>query len=169
MARTYHIELLRVLKQALPSCQFEAVTEKAGRLFDQAYLTTKWQRDYTVRILIIKESQAQVRPRRSWRDIFARERIQDEVEPRRDEILLATIQVGTELLPHTIETRGRAQAERLHRGSRLCIVATIGSGVFIKLCNTQLIALRERFHRHNGVAVHDVLYDYVVQEAGQLG
>jgi len=169
VARTYQVELLRILRKALPSRQFEAVLEKAGRLFDQPYLATQWQRDYTVRILVIKESQAQVRPRPSWRHIFTREKAQDEMEPRRDEILLASIQVGIELLPHALGSQGRSSTERLHRGSRLCIVTTIGSGVFIKLCNTQLSALRERFDRHNGVVVHDVLYDYVVQEADQLG
>jgi hypothetical protein len=40
---------------------------------------------------------------------------------------------------------------------------TVGSGFFVKLCDPVLSALRERFDKHNGVAMHEVAYDYVVE------
>ena len=40
---------------------------------------------------------------------------------------------------------------------------TVASAVFLKLCSTTLDTLRARFDKHNGVAMHDVVYDYVVE------
>ena len=56
VAHTYEIELLSVLRQALPSRRFDGEFEKSGRVFDQPYLKTKWRRDYTVKLLVKKES-----------------------------------------------------------------------------------------------------------------
>ena len=106
---------------------------------------------------------------RSWRNFFASRNNRREVEIQRDEVFLATIQVGNEFLSHTDPARPKSSGGRLHRGQRLHIVVTVGSGVFVKLCNDKLTELRDRFEKHNGVAAHEVVYDYVVQETDQLG
>jgi hypothetical protein len=160
VARTYQSELLRVLRQALPSRNFEAKLDKSGRLYDQPYLETKWRRDYTIVFSLVKEPQIEIKVQRTWRDWFRNQNNQQVVEAPRDEVFLATIQVGNEFL---------RSGARLHRGQRLHFVVTVGSGVFVNLCNDKLSELRDRFEKHNGIAAHEVVYDYVVQETDQLG
>jgi hypothetical protein len=169
VARTYQAELLRVLRQAMPSRQFVGELEKTGRLFDHSFLESKWRRDYTVKVFVTKESQVRTRASATWWDRVLRRSPPEQVEERRDDVLLGTIEVGNEFLPHPDPHRPESPAERLHRGTRLHIVITVGSGVLIKLCGDLLTELHSRFERHNGVAVYEVLYDYVVQEVDQLG
>ena len=169
VASTYQTELLRVLRQALPSRQFEGELEQSGRVFDQPYLTTKWRRDYTVKLVVKKESHVRKRVDPAWWERLLRRPSREEVEERQDDVVLATIQVGSELLSHKAPARPQRPMDGLHRGSRLHLVLTVGSGVFIKLCNQRLTDLRDRFSRHNGIVEYEVLYDYVVQEVEQLG
>lgn len=169
VARTYQVEVLRVLRQAIPSRQFVGELERIGRLFDQSYLESKWRRDYTVKIFVRKESQVRTRVNVAWWDRVLRRNPPEQVEERRDDVLLGTVEVGNEFLPHQDPTRPRSPTERFHRGTRLHLVITVGSGVFIKLCDDVLTELRNRFDKHNGVASYEVLYDYVVQDVDQLG
>lgn len=169
VARTYETELLRVLREGLPSVHFDGTVEGDNRLFDQPHLEAKWRRDYTVRLFVVKPAPPAPRAPRRWRNMLGLGRPDTTAEPPRTEVQLARVQVGNEVLaPRTLGIP-RPSGSRLYRGKRLHIVVTVGSGVFIKLCGDTLTALRQRFDLHNGVAAHEVSYDYVVQEADQLG
>jgi len=169
VARTYQTELLRVLREGLPSVHFDGTVESANRLFDQPHLEAKWRRDYTVRLFVVKQTPAPAQVRRRWRDLLGLGRPDPPAEPPRSEVLLARIQVGNEVVSPRHLGSVRPSGSRLYRGKRLHIAVTVGSGVFIKLCSETLAALRRRFEAHNGIAAHEVSYDYVVQETDQLG
>ncbi len=170
VAHTYRAELLKILRTALPSRQFDSTCKSTGQVFDHPRFEVKWRRGYTVKLYVVNETQVPVRGRPPWRDLFKRAGSREQYELRRDEILLATIDVGNELVEGGQTRRGRSnQTSRLYGGGRIHIVITVGSGVFIKVCNAKLSELRERFGKHNGMSGHEVLYDYVVQEDDQLG
>jgi hypothetical protein len=169
VASTYQVELLQVLREALPSVHFDGELETANRVFDQPHLDSKWRRDYRVRLFVVKQAPAPGQPGRGWRQLFGLRRPAVPAEPPRSEVLLATVQVGNELVAAPDAPVLRPSGSHLYRGKRLHIVITVGSGVFIKLCGETLTALRHRFGAHNGIAAHEVCYDYVVQEADQLG
>lgn len=169
VARTYQTELLRVLREGLPSVHFDGTVESDNRLFDQPHLEAKWRRDYTVRLFVVKQAPAPSPATRGWRHVLGLRRPEPPAELPRAEVQLARIQVGNEVVSPRSVGSLRPSGSRLYRGKRLHLVVTVGSGVFIKLCGDTLTALRRRFEAHNGVAAHDVSYDYVVQEVDQLG
>jgi len=160
VARTYQTEILYTLRAALPTTVFTGTLETARRVYDQPHLKHKWQQDYTVRFHMVEESQATVSVKPAWHNIFGIRGPREQFEMRKEELLLATVRVGNELQPARSSHRDRV---RLYRGKRLHLVITVGSGFFVKLCDPVLATLRERFDRHNGVAMHDVAYDYVVE------
>jgi len=168
VANTYRVELLRVLREALPSVHFDGALETAHREFDQPNLEVKWRRDYLARIFVVKQAAEPEPRRRGWRRLVAPIRSSEPAEAPRKEVLLATVQVGNDLVAAPGARAPRASGSPLYRGKRLYLVITVGSGVFIKLCSETLTALRRRFEVHNGIATHEVKYDYVVQEDDQL-
>jgi hypothetical protein len=161
VARTYQSELLGRLRLGLPSRSFDAVLEHRDRLFDQSFLDVKWRRDYTVRLLLVSNSEVTVRTRPAWRRLFGLLGPREERETKREEVVVATIQVGNEVVPHQQSSRGRP--EEYHRTERIYLVVTVASAIFLKLCSETLEALRARFAKHNGIAEYELIYDYVVE------
>jgi hypothetical protein len=163
VARTYQAELLTKLRTGLPSRSFDAVLEHTDRLFDQPFLETKWRRDYTVRLLLVSNTEVTVRTRPAWRRLFGLLGPREEHESKREEVVVATIQVGNEVVPHHQYFYRGKPADRFHRTDRLYLVVTVASPIFLKLCSETLEELRARFAKHNGIAEYELIYDYVVE------
>jgi hypothetical protein len=158
VAHTYKTELLKALRLALPSFDFDGTVEQTGRVFDQAYLEHKWRRDYTVQLSLLRETEATPPRPPKWRSLVGLAGTTLPTQPERRRIPLAAIDVGHELLPY-----GGGSDHRLRAGTRLYLIIEVSSGVFLKQCTTVLSALRERFEKHNGLIGHEVRYDYVVE------
>jgi hypothetical protein len=163
VARTYQAEILARLRQGMPSRTFEATLDNTTRANDQSFLRVKWVRDHTVRFMLVESTEVAVRTEPRWRSLFGRLRGREQRETRRDEVVVGRIEIGNELEPHAQwGERGRT-AVRLHRTDRIVVGVTVSSAVFLKLCAGTLEELRQRFDRHNGVAHHEMEYDYVVE------
>lgn len=161
VARTYQDRLLEELRRALPSCIFEGQVNRADGVLNQSYLKVKWHRDYSLAIMLRQTTEAVLPARRGWRNAFGLARAREETEERTENVRLATIQIGYELLPLG-PLAGGPHAGRFRPGDRLVVVVTVASGVFLKVCTSVLEELRARFSRHNGLAEYEVVYDYVV-------
>jgi len=163
VARTYQAEILARLRRGLPSRTFEASLENINRAYDQPYLNVKWVRDHTVRFMLVDATEVAVRAEPRWRNLFGLLPKREQHESRREEVVVGKIEIGNELEPHAQwGDRGRPGV-RLHRTDRIAVGVTVSSAVFLKLCAPTLEELRKRFDRHNGVAYHEVEYDYVVE------
>ncbi|MDH4130446.1 MAG: hypothetical protein OEW17_00645 [Gemmatimonadota bacterium] len=163
VARTYQAELLARLRQGLPSRSFESTLDNTARANDQSFLSVKWVRDHTVRFMLVDSTEVAVRAEPRWRSLFGLLPRREQHETRRDEVVVGKIEIGNELVPHAQwGDRGRP-GMRLHRTDRIAVGVTVSSAVFLKLCAGTLEDLRKRFDRHNGVAYHEVEYDYVVE------
>ena len=163
VARTYQAELLTQLRLGLPSRTFDAVLERTDRLFDQPFLETKWRRDYTVRLVLVSTTEVTVRTPRSWRRMFGLLGSPEALETKREEVIVGTIAIGNEVVPHNQYLYRGRPADRFHRTERLYLTVTVASAVFLKLCSGTLEELRTRFARHNGIAEYELIYDYVVE------
>jgi hypothetical protein len=163
VARTYQSELLTRLRLGLPSRSFEAVLERSDRLFDQPFLETKWRRDYTVRIVLVSNTEVTVRRRPTWRRLYGILGPQEKPETKREEVVIATIVVGNEVVPHSQFLDRGKPAARFHRTKRLYLEVTVASAIFLKLGSGALEELRTRFSKHNGIAKYELIYDYVVE------
>lgn len=163
VARTYQSELLTKLRLGLPSRSFEAALERTDRLFDQPFLETKWRRDYTVRLLLVSNSEVTVRLRPTWRRLYGLLGPREKPETKREEVVIATIVVGNELVPHGQFLYRGSPADRFHRTERLYLGVNVASAIFLKVCSGALDELRARFAKHNGIAKYELFYDYVVE------
>jgi hypothetical protein len=163
VARTYQAELLTKLRLGLPSRTFDAVLERTDRLFDQPFLETKWRRDYTVRLVLVSNTEVTVRARPSWRRLSRLLGPREEHETKREEVIVGSIQIGNEVVSHNPYLYRGRPAERFHRTDRLYLGVSVASAVFLKLCSETLEELRTRFAKHNGIAEYELIYDYVVE------
>ena len=164
VARSHQAALLARLRSALPSQTFEAVLERADRTFDEPYLAVKWRRDYMLKLLLVTEALVPVRARTGWRNLFGLGKRGEVETTKREEVVLATISIGNEFLPHVPGTGSRGgETTRYHRGDRLFIAVLVSSGVFLKVAAPILDELRARFDRHNGIARYEFAYDYIVE------
>ena len=163
VARTYQAELLAKLRQGLPSRSFESTLDNTARANDQSFLSVKWVRDHTVRFMLVDSTEVAVRAEPRWRSLFGLRPRREQHETRRDEVVVGKIEIGNELVPHAQWGERGRPGMRLHRTDRIVVGVTVSSAVFLKLCAGTLEDLRKRFDRHNGVAHHEVEYDYVVE------
>ncbi|MDH4044092.1 MAG: hypothetical protein OEW06_06475 [Gemmatimonadota bacterium] len=165
VAKTYQLEIENALRSALPGSDFRTTREHLTRKFDQPHLKVKWYRDYSVGVSVITEREVTTPVTRTWHNLWGLRGPLEHVEVARDSTLLARIDVGNEYVPTAGLYGGPRRPEHpaWHRTDRLYFHITVSSGVFIKLCSPTLEALRARFERHNGIAGHEVAYDYVVE------
>ena len=104
-----------------------------------------------------------MRTRPSWRRRYGILGAREPHETKREEVVVATIPVGNEFVPHhQYLDRGRP-ADRFHRTERLYLMVTVASAIFLKLCSERLEELRTRFAKQNGIAEYGLIYDYVVE------
>ncbi len=165
VAKTYQIEIENALRGALPGSTFRTTLEHLTRKFDQPYMKVKWYRDYSVGVSVITEREVATPIARSWRNFWGLRGPLERREVAPESTLLARIDVGNEYARTSGVYTGPRRPEHpaWHRTDRLYVHITVCSGVFIKLCSGTLDRLRARFERHNGIAGHEVEYDYVVE------
>jgi hypothetical protein len=89
-------------------------------------------------------------------------RPRDELDPRR---VVAGVLQNRTTDPSLDGAPRRPEHPAWHRTDRLSfhIHITVCRAAFIKLCSGTLDRLRARFERRNGIAGHEVEYDYVVE------
>ncbi len=164
VARSYQADLLTRMRTGLPSRTFDAVIERMDSVFDKPHMPVKWRRAFLVRIVLVEEREVEVREAPRWRRWFGARRRGNVPATKREEVTLATIGIGNELVATGHAGRfPTPSTTHVHQSDRLCIAVTVASGVFLKLCSGALNELRARFEKHNGIAMHDVVYDYVVE------